>query len=100
MASVPGPVQLPVQFPLSGAVSQIFAPLIGQVTVNMGNSSDPEREERLIKGVASYGKQLGRIGDTLLVLIKYLPADLPTEDQEAIDALKRMLGEITANKPK
>ena len=100
MASVPGPVQLPVQFPLSGAVSQIFAPLIGQVTVNVGNSTDPVTEERVIKGVASYGKQLGRIGDALLVLIKYLPADLPSDDQEVIDALTRMLGEITAHKPK
>jgi hypothetical protein len=100
MASVPGPVQLPVQFPLSGNVSQVFAPWIGQVTVNLGNSSDPETEEKLIKGVASYGKQLGRIENALLVLIKHLPLGLPKADQDAIDALTRMVGEIAAAKPK
>jgi hypothetical protein len=98
MASDPGPVQLP----LSGNVSQIFAPWIGQITVNVGNSSDPKTEENIIKGVASYGKQLGRIGDALLVLIKLLPPGSVTEkaDRDAIDALTRMLGEIAAAKPK
>jgi hypothetical protein len=38
----------------------------------------------------------------LLVLIKLLPPGSVTEkaDQDAIDALKRMLGEIAATKPK
>ena len=89
---VPGPVNLP----LSGGV--YFAPWVGQVTVNVGQSSKPATEEKLIKGVASYGKQLGRIGDALLVLMKYLPSDLEAEDKKAIDSLKRMLAEIAAMK--
>jgi hypothetical protein len=89
---VPGPVNLP----LSGGV--YFAPWVGQITVNVGQSSKPATEEKLIKGVASYGKQLGRIGDALLVLMKYLPSDLEAKDKMAIDSLKRMLAEIAAMK--
>jgi hypothetical protein len=87
-----------VNLPLSGPVIQTFFPL----TVNVGTSSDPAMEEKIIKGVASYGKQLGRIGDVLLVLLKHLPpeADLSDHDKEAIDSLKRMLAEIAVAKKK
>ena len=64
-------------------------------TVNLGQSSDPETETAALS-VASYGKQLGRIGEALAVLLRHLPpnANLDKDEQRAIDDLKAMLEEI------
>jgi hypothetical protein len=50
--------------------------------------------------VGSYGKQLGRIGDALVVLIKHFRPEAPLapEEEAAIHALKRMLDEIASVK--
>jgi hypothetical protein len=62
----------------------------------MGASSNPDIEKDAIARVASYGKQLGRIGDALLVLLRHLPATAQLSDAEAhaISDLKSMLHEI------
>ena len=93
---IPGPVYLP----LSGAVTQTFAPWIN-LTVNVGQSSSPKLEDTVIKGVASYGRQLGRIGEALTVLIEELQLEqkLPEGDRKrAITDLKRMLTDIARAK--
>jgi hypothetical protein len=83
-----------VNLPLSGAVTQTFAPWIGQLTINVGESSNPDIEKDALS-VASYGKQLGRIGDALIVLLKNLPLkDLSADEEKAIVDLKCMLHEI------
>jgi hypothetical protein len=85
-----------VNLPLSGPVTQTFAPWAANyITVNLGNSTDPDAERAII-AVASYGKQLGRIGDALLVLLSHLPADaaLSQDEKDAICDLKTMLREI------
>ena len=46
--------------PLSGAVTQTF-PWTNYFTINLGQSSNPEIEKEALS-IASYGKQLGRIG--------------------------------------
>src|SRR5262245_7178486 len=65
------------------------------ISVNLGQSSNPE-VEREILAVASYGKQLGRIGDALAVLMAHFkPATaLSEKDEEALFALKSLLFEI------
>ena len=95
-----------VNLPLSGAVTQTINPWtayltamgsqIGLVNINMGTSSNPDVEKDVLTNVASYGKQLGRIGEALIVLLRHLPATakLDHDEQRAIDDLKRMLGEI------
>jgi len=95
-----------VKLPLSGDVVQSINPFtwwlspigsqFGVININLGRSSAPEVEEEVLSEVGSYGKQLGRIGDVLIVLLKHLPADaaLTTQEREAIDALTEMLGEI------
>jgi len=82
--------------PLSGAVTQTFPWSI--FTINIGESSNPAIEKDALS-VASYGKQLGRIGDALLVLLKHveLVGTLLPEEEDAIRDLKSMLNEI-ANK--
>lgn len=89
-------VNFPVTWnlPLSGAVNQSF-PWTNIVTVNLGQSSNPEIEQEVLS-IASYGKQLGRIGDALIVLLRHLPADIRLNHHErrAIADLKAMLREI------
>jgi hypothetical protein len=86
-----------VNLPLSGPVN--FAPWIdiGQFTVNVGHSSDANVEKEVID-VASYGKQLGRISEALIVLLRYVPmppADrLCQEEKQALEELKSMLHDI------
>ena len=95
-----------VNFPWSGAVSQaieawasLFTAMgsqFGLININYGATQNPKLEETVVSGVASYGKQLGRVEDALLVLMKYanLPEDLPEDEQRAIDDLNAMLIEI------
>jgi hypothetical protein len=83
--------------PLSGGVTQTF-PWTMYFTINLGQSSDPAIEKDALS-VASYGKQLGRIGDALIVLLKHveLVGTLSPDEEAAIRDLKSMLNEI-ANK--
>ena len=82
-----------IKLPLSGDVFQTF-------TINLGESSDPATERDAIL-IASYGKQLGRIGEALIVLLKHVPlAGLPPEDKKAIVDLKCMLTELANLKKK
>ena len=91
-----------VNLPLSGNVpiNQAISPFmpyfpmfgsqVGSYTVNLGDSSDPAVEQAALK-VASYGKQLGRIEDVLLLLLKHvgLP-NLPEGERRALGELKKM----------
>ena len=98
-----------VNLPLSGPVTQafeqwtsFFSPSGNQVSlfsVNVGQSSDETTEKAVIANVASYGKQLGRIGDALRVLIKNLPlANLSDEDKETLCGLESLLHDIDKEK--
>jgi hypothetical protein len=101
-----------VRLPLSGAVIQTFnfnawpfsfTPsrpdyTINPPTVGVGFSSHAKTETDVLK-VASYGKQLGRIGDALCVLLKKVsPQGLSPDEKQAIKELKEMLTEIAGEK--
>jgi len=100
------------RLPLSGNVTQsinpwtwFFNPVgsqVGLVNIELGQSSNPAIEEEVLSDVASYGKQLGRIEDALLVLLAHFRPDRPlTADEDAaIAALKAMADEIAAVKAK
>ncbi|MFG1342489.1 hypothetical protein [Xanthobacter autotrophicus] len=93
-----------VKFPLTGDVFQaiwtaLLSPFnnqIGLININLGKSSAPEVEQQVLDEVGSYGRQLGRIGDALTVLMKHFhPAEpLAEHEQEALIGLKLMLDEI------
>ncbi|MEI9888108.1 MAG: hypothetical protein WDN08_16740 [Rhizomicrobium sp.] len=94
--------------PLGGAVTQSILPWswafggsnnqYGLFNVYLGQSSNPAVERDALE-VASYGKQLGRIEDALMVLIERLLPDLPPgADKDAIDDLKSMVHEIAIAK--
>jgi hypothetical protein len=85
-----------VQLPLSGAVAvtQSFFP----ITVNVGRSGDQATEKDALS-VASYGRQLGRIGDALIVLLKHVNLEhLSPDEEKAIRDLKCMLHAIADKK--
>ena len=76
-----------------GAMSDILTP-------KWLPTSDPEIEKDALL-VASYGKQLGRIGEALIVLLRDLPEEkLSDRDKQAIRDLKSMLNEIANVKVK
>jgi hypothetical protein len=93
------------RLPLSGDVNQAINPWqwfiksvggqFGLVNINLGRSSDPELEGQILDEVGSYGKQLGRVGDVLGILLKNAKAADYTEDEwRAISAFRQQLAEI------
>ncbi len=100
------------KLPLSGDVVQtinpwtsIFNPLgsqFGLVNISLGRSSNPEIEQQVLDDVGSYGRQLGRIGDVLVVLLDHFKPDRPltADETKRIDGLRDMLAEIEAVKRK
>jgi len=100
------------RLPLSGNVTQsilpwnwLFNPMgsqVGLVNISLGQSSDPAIEEEVLTDVASYGKQLGRIGDALEVLLAHFRPERPLSqaEEQAIDDLKSMLKDVAAVKTK
>ena len=95
-----------VNLPLSGPVVQTFnvawpfplAPwpyTLGSPTVSVGTSARPDIEREALVEVGSYGRQLGRIGDALVVLLKHVDPDKLTEaEAKAIRELKLMLDTV------
>jgi hypothetical protein len=98
------------KLPLSGDVVQSINPFtafmtggqFGLVNINLGQSSEPKVEEEVLTDVATYGKQLGRIGDALIVLLDHFHPRKPltADEKDAIDALKTMLEKIADVKEK
>jgi len=91
------------KLPLSGDVVQSINPFtsfmtggqFGLVNINLGQSSEPKVEQDVLSDVATYGKQLGRIGDALIVLLNHFDSSgLSPDENEAIKTLKEMLTEI------
>ncbi|MBV9931731.1 MAG: hypothetical protein JO013_12400 [Alphaproteobacteria bacterium] len=68
---------------------------LGLVNINLGQTPHPEIEQKVLDEVGSYGRQLGRIGDALEVLIERLPlADLTAAEKDAIAILRGQLAEV------
>ena len=75
-------------FDLSGSQYSLFS-------INLGRSSAPELEQEILGEVGSYGRQLGRIGEALEVLIKRLPkSELSESDAAAIEDFSTQMREI------
>ena len=94
------------KLPLSGNVTQTINPWtvffnpqgsqFGLININLGTSSNPTIEEEVLSDVASYGKQLGRIGDALAVLLAHFhpEKELTKHEKKAMHDLARMLEDI------
>ena len=53
-------------------------------TINLGQSSDPKVEQRVLNEVGSYGRQLGQIGDAVGVLMSLVDRTTLKDEQKAI----------------
>lgn len=65
---------------------------IGLVNVDLGLTPHPETETRILDEVGSYGRQIGRIGDALEVLVRHVDRSCLTEPER--DALDILLGQL------
>jgi hypothetical protein len=64
-------------------------------TINLGQSSDPKLERRILDAVGAYGRQIGQIGDALKVLIALLDREaLPGPDKTALDKLEAQIKHV------
>jgi hypothetical protein len=102
-------VPLSLKFPFPGNVTQAINPWqwtfdwagaqFGLVNVNLGRSGDPQLEEEILDEVGSYGRQLGRIGDVLEILLEDLDRNrLNDKQRDAVDALRGQLAAVRALK--
>jgi hypothetical protein len=94
------------KLPLSGDVVQSISPWtaflspigsqFGLINITLGQSSEPRVEQEVLSDVGTYGKQLGCIGDALIVLLAHFHPGTPLTGDEtaAIDALKEMLNKV------
>jgi hypothetical protein len=87
--------------PLSGNVTQSILPWtwnVGQyglINVEVGASENTAAEKAILDYVGSYGKQLGRIGDALIVLLDHLERkDARLKKNEAIIALRQQVDAV------
>lgn len=94
-----------VRLPLSGNVTQAINPWkwvfdwagsnFSLINVNLGRSSDPDLEQEILTEVGSYGRQLGRMGEAMQVLIDKLDrSTLNTSERHAIEAFEVQLRDI------
>lgn len=95
---------MPQSFNLALAPSQLTQTInpwswtfgdISLFTVNLGQSSDPAFEARVLEQVGTYGRQIGRIGEALEVLIRGLDLTaLDAADAAALQALRDQVREV------
>jgi len=68
---------------------------LGFVNINLGQTNHPEIEQKVLEEVGSYGRQLGRLGDVLGVLLKHVKlSNLSDDDKKKIWAFESQLTEI------
>lgn len=71
----------------------------GLVNVNLGQTPHPEIEQDVLDEVGSYGRQLGRIGDALEVLLDHVAlGELGEKERDAIAILRGQLAQVRAIK--
>ncbi len=74
----------------------------GFINVNEMQSDDPDQEQRIVNGVASYGKQLGRVVEALQAVCEHLeplnPGGWAPAQREAVKSFLRLAEEMAAFK--
>jgi hypothetical protein len=77
-----------VHWPFSGAVAQDIHPSL------LARAGDEQAELRVLRNVASYGRQIGVLSDLLLALVDELHPKLSDDGAHALDQLRRMADDI------
>ncbi|MET0240074.1 MAG: hypothetical protein ABW184_09270 [Sphingobium sp.] len=66
----------------------------GFINIDLGATPRPDIEQTVLDEVGSYGRQIGRIGDALEVLMKHVKRD--EMDRRELDALDILQGQLAA----
>jgi len=67
----------------------------GFINIDLGETAHPEVEQAILDEVGSYGKQLGRIGDALEVLLNHANLEgLSPAELDTINVLRGQLAEV------
>ena len=67
----------------------------GFINIDLGQTPHPEIEQTILDEVGSYGRQLGRIGDALEVLLNHVDLNgLSKAERDSIDILRGQLAEV------
>ena len=66
----------------------------GIVNISLGNTPRPDIERKLLEEVGSYGRQIGRIGDALEMLMRHV--DRKQLSREERDVLAILEGQLAA----
>lgn len=67
----------------------------GLVNIELGQTPRPDIEQAVLEKVGSYGRQLGRIGDALEVLLNHVKLEgLDDKERDALTVLRGQLAEI------
>ena len=89
------------RLPLSGDVTQWINPITSwwsgnQISINLGESGSPDAEAEILRRVGTYGRQLGKITDAMIVLLRHLPDrdGLSADELKAIKAFEKMVDDI------
>ncbi|HEY0819804.1 MAG TPA: hypothetical protein VGD46_13555 [Rhizobacter sp.] len=78
-----------VHWPLSGSVAQDIAPAL------LFRAGDVDTEARVLREVASYGKQIGKLSELVLKLADAMPADaLDAGGRKTLQELRCMVEDI------
>lgn len=96
-----------LRFPLSGNVNQTINPWtwyfpftgnqVGLFNITLGNAGNAEVEKKILDNVGTYGRQLGRMGDVLSILLKLHEdqlSSLPEKELDMIEEFKDQLKHI------
>lgn len=67
----------------------------GAVNIDLGQTPNPQLERTLLSEVGSYGRQLGRIGDALEVILNHLTLeDLGKAEKDRLQIVRGQLAQI------
>ena len=67
----------------------------GFINVDLGQTNHPDVEQKILDEVGSYGRQLGRIGDALEVILNHIElGKLKPQERDCIDILRGQLAEV------
>jgi hypothetical protein len=95
------------QMPLSGNVTQTINPMnwfnnfaggrFGLINIDLGKSSDPALEQRILDEVGSYGRQIGQLSDALNAVLDHLDtASWSPEGRKAVRKFRNLLDDVNA----
>jgi hypothetical protein len=68
---------------------------LGFINIDLGQTPHPEIEQAILDDVGSYGRQLGRIGDALEVLLNHVKLEgLSQAEKDALSVLRGQLAAV------